>query len=110
MSGEKLLAGSSVEVDGGTDVSESDSDWLSESPVLKERQSQAQSHSRTDEAVGLRRLVTKVKTVLTEKLSSPGGEPSQEYRVYRWRWFMLATLSLLNVSNGTVSSLAPCSM
>jgi len=30
MSGEKLLAGSSVEVDGGTDVSESDSDWLSE--------------------------------------------------------------------------------
>lgn len=25
-----------------------------------------------------------------------------EYRVYMWRWFMLATLCLLNVSNGMV--------
>ena len=27
---------------------------------------------------------------------------ADEYRVYRWRWFMLATLCLLNVSNGMV--------
>lgn len=26
----------------------------------------------------------------------------QNYRVYKWRWFMLVTMFLLNVSNGTV--------
>lgn len=28
-----------------------------------------------------------------------------EYKVYPWRWFMLATLCLLNLSNGMVCSL-----
>jgi len=34
-------------------------------------------------------------------------EPKSEskFRLYRWRWFMLATLFLLNVSNGIVSLL-----
>ena len=27
----------------------------------------------------------------------------QNYKVYRWRWFMLITMFLLNISNGTVS-------
>ena len=27
----------------------------------------------------------------------------QNYKVYRWRWFMLVTMFLLNISNGTVS-------
>ena len=27
----------------------------------------------------------------------------QNYKVYGWRWFMLVTMFLLNVSNGTVS-------
>lgn len=26
----------------------------------------------------------------------------EQYRVYHWRWFMLITLCLLNISNGTV--------
>lgn len=28
----------------------------------------------------------------------------QNYKVYRWRWFMLVTMFLLNISNGTVSA------
>ena len=27
-----------------------------------------------------------------------------QYRVYRWRWFMLAALCTLNISNGMVSN------
>ena len=27
-----------------------------------------------------------------------------QYRVYPWRWFMLASITLLNISNGMVSS------
>ena len=30
-------------------------------------------------------------------------KPESKFRLYRWRWFMLATLFLLNVSNGIVS-------
>ena len=32
-----------------------------------------------------------------------GGPRVVKYRVYLWRWFMLATIFLLNVSNGMVS-------
>ena len=28
----------------------------------------------------------------------------QNYKVYRWRWFMLVSMFLLNISNGTVSA------
>ena len=36
-----------------------------------------------------------------EQSSEP--KPESKFRLYRWRWFMLATLFLLNVSNGIVS-------
>jgi hypothetical protein len=43
-------------------------------------------------------------------LPSPESSASSHrpvlYRVYSWRWFMLATLCFLNVSNGMVSGWA----
>lgn len=35
---------------------------------------------------------------------------SLNYRVYGWRWFMLATIFLLNVNNGMVSSAHKCKL
>lgn len=34
--------------------------------------------------------------------TQPSYRQALQYRLYPWRWFMLATLCLLNVSNGTV--------
>lgn len=31
-----------------------------------------------------------------------GMASKRDYQVYHWRWFMLATMCLLNLSNGTV--------
>ena len=40
----------------------------------------------------------------TPKAEESGdGHGRQNYKVYGWRWFMLVTMFLLNVSNGTVS-------
>lgn len=41
-----------------------------------------------------------VKEEADESEYKPVSEP--KFRLYRWRWFMLATLLLLNISNGTV--------
>ena len=37
--------------------------------------------------------------------SLPSYRQAREYKVYRWRWVLLASLCLLNISNGMVSNL-----
>ena len=37
--------------------------------------------------------------------SLPSYRQAREYKVYRWRWLLLASLCLLNISNGMVSNL-----
>ena len=61
--------------------------------------------------VAPKRIILRVKALLSKKLEvgvagAEGG--SEEYRVYSWRWLMLVTLSLLNVSNGMVMPLHSC--
>ena len=48
-------------------------------------------------------------TLVAEEKEAEGAEQSScepksesKFRLYRWRWFMLATLFLLNISNGIV--------
>ena len=36
-------------------------------------------------------------------VEASSANPADEYKLYPWRWFMLFSLFLLNVSNGTVS-------
>ena len=36
--------------------------------------------------------------------SSAPSYHHREYKVYHWRWFMLGSLCLLNISNGTVGA------
>lgn len=46
----------------------------------------------------------------TTTSSSLSLKPWKAYRVYRWRWFMLASLCILNVSNGMVRAWLDCIM
>lgn len=84
--------------------SENDEGWFSETPSGTES---PLSERRSPLTQG---FLTEVQSMIRRKI--PGGWPAArhrtsrdrggQYKVYPWRWFMLASLTLLNLSNGTV--------
>ncbi len=89
------------------DPSESDSDWLSEpaSSSHSPFQDQQQPQEGGGQAKGSRWLITEVTAMIKRTKGVSGrsaGSELVEFKVYPWRWFMLATLCLLNTSNGMV--------
>ena len=108
MSGDKLLRGDPP-LFGGDEASESDSDWLSEpesssaSPFhARQQQEELERGGRAGQQRDTR-FITQIKAVMERGEGSRRSDHQLgEYRVYRWRWFMLATLCLLNLSNGMV--------
>ena len=75
------------------DPSESESEW-----PPRNSPSPFQDHQQRQERGG-----DFIKTVMRRiRLGGVSGSELGEYRVYPWRWFMLATLCLLNLSNGMV--------
>lgn len=82
----------------------SDSDWLSDtasrtrSPFQEDDQD---SKLGVGFVGGIRR---KLKVGGSPRARGRGSAKSDagEYKVYLWRWFMLGTLTLLNLSNGMV--------
>lgn len=70
----------------------------------------AESSEPEAAAVTVKKRNERKKSSLFAWFPTPKAEESttdeygrQNYKVYRWRWFMLITMFLLNVSNGTVS-------
>lgn len=100
-------------VEGGDVPTESESDWLSESPSPTQTPRPCQGRPRQSLSrawawgrEGLRGQLKLGFTGAIKKMvkgvSAGRGSGVGEYKLYRWRWFMLATLSLLNLSNGMV--------
>ena len=119
MSGKKLLLGKGGEEaqdSPGTFDSrlpseldpDSDSDWLSDTPSRTHSPFQEENQDRRFNRAGVgfsgaigHILLGKGKVGGAGQRSAAGGD----YKVYPWRWFMLVTLSLLNLSNGMVRTL-----
>ena len=77
-------------------------DETSDTKLLEEKEESIQDFTEEEETST---LVVKEKE--QEADENECSEP--KFRLYRWRWFMLATLLLLNISNGTVGlGATPC--
>lgn len=91
---------------------DSDSDWLSDtasrtrsSPFLEDDQDS--QFNRLGVGFKISGAIRRIKSKLKVGGASGAGRGSAgsgggEYRLYLWRWFMLGTLTLLNLSNGMV--------
>lgn len=83
---------------------DSGSDWLSDTASRTRSPFQEDDQDRQSNRLGvgfIRRITGKLKVGGAAGRGSTGSEGG-EYKVYPWRWFMLGTLSLINLSNGMV--------
>lgn len=85
------------------DTSESESECLSEPPSSSP--SPFQGQQREDRGVPTRGFIRAVvQKICSDKVSGSASEAGPgDYQVYPRRWFLLATLCLLNLSNGMVN-------
>ena len=88
-----------------TDPDETAPEGTSDTKLLEEKEDSIEDFSEEEDTST---LVVKEKGQETDESECKlGSEP--KFRLYRWRWFMLATLLLLNISNGTVRlGATPC--
>lgn len=103
MSTKNLLYTATGEEEGGLETDElpsgpeTDSDWLSDGEIAQSPFQEGKTERQYKQGF-LHSLLRRVRGGRSSASTSGAGE----YRVYCWRWFMLATLSLLNLSNGMV--------
>lgn len=83
---------------------DSDSDWLSDTASRTRSPFQEEGDAQSDSKLGFRGILSKVRKSSGSGRGSAGSVKGEDYKVYRWRWLMLATLSLLNLSNGMVGA------
>ena len=80
-------------------------DETSDTKLLEEKEDSIEDFTEEEDTSTL--VVKEKEQEADENERKLGSEP--KFRLYRWRWFMLATLLLLNISNGTVCLRAtPC--
>ena len=88
-----------------TDSDETAPEGTSDTKLLEEKEDSIEDFSEEEDTSTL--VVKEKGQEADESECKPGSEP--KFRLYRWRWFMLATLLLLNISNGTVRlGATPC--
>lgn len=88
-----------LSTDGVATESETESDWFETTPpaTTSPRPFSRQLYDR------LTSWRNKEKGGAGRRISEVGGAGREGgYKVYKWRWFMLGTLTLLNISNGMV--------
>ena len=90
-----------------------ESGWFSSAPTSSESKERPKSTTNTlppwmllpDKLVAwLKRLTARICNIRVEGDSGDSERTVDKYHLYSWRWFMLLTLTLLNISNGTVCS------
>ena len=88
-----------------TEPDETGPDETSDTKLLEEKEDSIEDFTEEEDTSTL--VVKEKEQEADESECKPGSEP--KFRLYRWRWFMLATHLLLNISNGTVClGATPC--